>query len=52
MAKSKVIKVRLKSTESGYFYVTRRNTSKTNKLEKRKYDPHVRKHVLFVEKKI
>jgi len=44
--------VKLKSTESGYQYVTfknRRNT--TARLELKKYDPIVRKHVVFRETK-
>lgn len=52
--KSSTIKVRLNSTaDTGYFYVTRRNTrSKTEKLSLRKYDPVARKHVEFREAKI
>ena len=44
--------VKLRSTESGYMYYTyknRRNT--TARLELRKYDPIVRKHVIFKETK-
>ena len=54
MAKKKVgtIKIRLNSTaNTGYFYITKRNARKGQKLELRKYDPKIRKHVLFVEKK-
>ncbi len=53
MAKSTTIKIRLNSTESGFFYVTKKNTRNiTEKLKLRKYDPVVRKHVDFVEGKI
>lgn len=47
------IKILLRSSESAYTYATtknRRNT--TRKLELHKYDPVVRKHVLFIENKI
>lgn len=44
---------RLKSTESGYTYTTKRNNKNTpEKLELRKYDPIVRKHVIFKESKL
>ena len=54
MAKPTVIKIRLNSSaDTGYFYVTKKNPrTKTEKLELRKYDPVVRKHVLFKEAKI
>lgn len=46
--------IKLESSEgTGYYYTTtknRRNT--TDKLELKKYDPTLRKHVLFKEKKI
>ncbi|MFP3027543.1 MAG: 50S ribosomal protein L33 [Wolbachia sp.] len=38
---------------TGYFYVKKRNPKKlTKKLEFRKYDPVVRRHVLFKEEKL
>ncbi|NSM56576.1 50S ribosomal protein L33 [Wolbachia endosymbiont of Atemnus politus] len=38
---------------TGYFYIKKRNPIKlTRKLEFRKYDPVVRKHVLFKEEKL
>jgi len=38
---------------TGYSYVTTKNKRTTQgKLEIKKYDPILRKHVLFVEKKI
>ena len=54
MAKSGREKIKLESTAgTGVFYVTTKNRrTMTTKLEKKKYDPKVRKHVLFVEKKL
>ena len=46
--------IKLESEEgSGYFYVTSKNKRKmTTKLKLKKYDPKLRRHVMFVEKKI
>ena len=53
MAKPTTLKIRLNSSESGFFYVTKKNPrTKTEKLKFRKYDPIVRKHVEFTEGKI
>jgi large subunit ribosomal protein L33 len=54
MAKPSTILIRLVSTaDTGFFYVTKKNPrTATGKLELRKYDPVVRKHVLFKEAKI
>jgi large subunit ribosomal protein L33 len=54
MAKSATIQIRLVSTAgTGFFYVTKKNPrTATGKLELRKYDPVVRKHVPFKEAKI
>jgi large subunit ribosomal protein L33 len=54
MAKSNTVLIKLVSTaETGYFYVTKKNPrTTTNKLELKKYDPKVRKHVVFRESKI
>ena len=54
MAKAGRELIKLESSEgTGYFYVTSKNRrTMTNKLELKKYDPKLRKHVLFVEKKI
>ena len=54
MAKASSVKIRLNSTaDTGYFYVTKKNNrTMTNKMEIRKYDPVVKKHVLFKEAKI
>ena len=53
MAKSaKREKVKLKSTESATCYWTMKNKSNTpNRMELSKYDPAIRKHVLFKEAK-
>lgn len=47
-------KIKLVSTaKTGYFYTTTKNKKKTpNKLELKKYDPVIRKHVLFKESKM
>lgn len=54
MAKSATILIKLVSTaDTGYYYVTKKNPrNTTEKLELRKYDPVVRKHVVFKEAKI
>lgn len=47
-------KIKLVSTAgTGYFYTTTKNRRQTpDKIRLKKYDPVVRKHVEFVEKKI
>ena len=54
MAKSNTILIRLvSSADTGYFYVTKKNTrTMTAMMEKKKYDPVARKHVVFREAKI
>jgi large subunit ribosomal protein L33 len=54
MAKPTTIKIKLVSTaDTGYYYVTKKNPrTQTEKLNFRKYDPVVRKHVDFKEAKI
>ena len=54
MAKPATVKIKLVSTaDTGFYYVTRKNPrSSTEKMEMRKYDPVVRKHVKFREAKI
>jgi len=43
----------LSTAGTGYFYTSRRNVSKTpEKIKKMKFDPIVRRHVLFTEHKI
>ena len=53
MAKPTTIKIRLNSTaDTGHFYVTRKNArTMTEKMIVKKYDPVVRKHVIFRETK-
>ncbi|WP_024851922.1 50S ribosomal protein L33 [Hydrogenovibrio kuenenii] len=46
-------KIKLQSTESAYFYTTDKNKrNMAGKFEIKKYDPVLRKHVLFKEAKI
>ena len=54
MAKPTTITIKLQSTENtGFYYVTSKNPRKTTeKLEMRKYDPVLRKHITFREAKI
>jgi large subunit ribosomal protein L33 len=53
MAKNS-IKIRLVSTEgTGHFYTTTKNPKvKKEKLQLKKYDPTLRKHVIYKESKI
>lgn len=52
--KSATIAVKMLSTaDTGFFYVAKKNPrKKPEKMEMRKYDPVVRKHVAFKETKI
>ena len=44
--------VRLRSTESDHFYSTKKNKrNTTDRLELKKYDPVVKKHVKYKEEK-
>ncbi len=54
MAKATVIQVKLESTAgTGHFYVASKNPrTKPEKMKVRKYDPKVRKHVEYEEKKM
>jgi large subunit ribosomal protein L33 len=54
MAKVSTIQIKMVSmADTGYYYVTTKNgRTNTNKLTLRKYDPVVRKHVMFKEAKI
>ncbi len=54
MAKPNSILIKLVSTaDTGFYYVTKKNPRNlTEKMELRKYDPVVRKHVMFKEAKI
>jgi large subunit ribosomal protein L33 len=54
MAKKKGarIVIRMMSTESGHMYVTTKNRrNDPSRMELRKYDPHLRRHVIYREKK-
>jgi len=52
MAKSKRDQVKMKSSASPFCYYTRKNKTQTpERIELRKYDPVVRKHVAFKEAK-
>lgn len=54
MAKSGRDKIRLNSSaDTGHFYTTDKNKRNTpEKMEMKKYDPVVRKHVMYKEGKI
>ncbi len=54
MAKGTREKIKLLSTAgTGHFYTTSKNRTNTpNKLEFKKYDPVVRRHVLYKETKL
>jgi large subunit ribosomal protein L33 len=54
MAKPNTILIKLVSSAgTGFYYITKKNPrTATEKLEFRKYDPVVRKHVPFREAKI
>jgi large subunit ribosomal protein L33 len=44
--------VKMRSTESGHMYITYKNRrNDSGRLELKKYDPHVRKHVVYRETK-
>ena len=44
--------VKMRSTESSHFYLTTKNRrNDPNRLELRKYDPTLRKHVIYRETK-
>lgn len=49
----KTIKIKLQSTESPYFTTSTKNPqNRSEKLQLNKYDPTLRKHVLFKEAKV
>jgi len=54
MAKKNIVLIKLQSSaDTGFYYVAKKNPkTKTEKLSFRKYDPVVRKHVVFNEAKI
>ena len=51
MARSNTrINIKLKSTESGHFYYTTKNKNNTSgRIQLKKFDPYVKKHVLYKE---
>ena len=52
MASKKDKKIKMKSTESHeFFYTTKNKTSTPERLELRKYDRSLRRHVIFKESK-
>lgn len=54
MAKKNIVLVKLESSaDTGFYYVKKKNPKKqTGKMSFSKYDPVVRKHVLFNETKL
>lgn len=54
MAKKNILLIKLvSSADTGFYYVTKKNPkTKTEKFKFKKYDPVVRKHVVFNEAKI
>jgi large subunit ribosomal protein L33 len=54
MAKDAREKIKMESSAgTGFFYTTKKNRQTTpDKLELKKYDPVVRKHVIFKEAKL
>ncbi|QJC35446.1 50S ribosomal protein L33 [Enterobacteriaceae endosymbiont of Donacia proxima] len=53
MAKKKRVIIKLiSSAKTGHFYTTTKNRKNTKKLLVKKYDPLLRKHILYREKKI
>jgi large subunit ribosomal protein L33 len=46
------VNIKLRSTESSHFYVSQKNKrNTTDRLQLKKYDPVVRKHVMYKEEK-
>ncbi len=53
MAKNNRFKIKLVSSANTHFFYTSTKSKKNNKLLKiKKYDPIIRKHVFYIEKKI
>lgn len=54
MAKNNRINIKLISSEnSGHYYTTTKNKrNNTDKLKLKKYDPILKKHVMYIERKI
>ena len=52
MAKENRVLVKLRSTESAHIYMTTKNKTNTaERLEMRKFDPILRRHVVYREAK-
>lgn len=52
MAKKGRVQVKLRSSESAYMYVATKNPKKhPERMEQRKYDPMLKRHVKFKEEK-
>ena len=49
---SESINIILRSTESRHFYTKKKNKRNKEKLSFKKFDPVLRKHVLYTEEKI
>jgi len=50
--KGQRVVVKIRSTESGHMYITSKNRrNDAGRLELKKYDPIIRKHVLYRETK-
>ena len=54
MAKANTLQIKLVSSAgTGHFYVTKKNPrTLTEKMEKKKYDPRIRQHVIYKEQKM
>jgi large subunit ribosomal protein L33 len=55
MAKGKEARslIKLQSTASSHFYISEKNRNNTKeRLELKKYDPTIRKHVIYKEAKL
>ncbi|AEH39645.1 50S ribosomal protein L33 [Buchnera aphidicola (Cinara tujafilina)] len=54
MAKNNRINIKLISSgNSGHYYTTTKNKrNKPDKLKLKKYDPFLKKHIMYIEKKI
>ena len=47
------VTIRMQSTESAHFYMETKNKSQEiDKRKNKKYDPFVRRHVLYTEQKV
>ncbi|MBY0585354.1 50S ribosomal protein L33 [Candidatus Carsonella ruddii] len=46
------ILIKLKSTETYYFYIKKKNKKNTKKIKIFKFDPIIKKKILFIEEKL